>query len=151
MTLILSGREVDCRAAPISRFNSVGFFCGSKPQTETRPPSGTRSPSMISIVLVFPAPLGPSRPNTSPSATEKLRPRTASTSPYLLTRFSTCRTEFAMVVKALWYLRFHHLTHVSSATAARRITSRLRRCHASVLVRDAGSAREPAADGIAPD
>jgi hypothetical protein len=33
------------------------------------------------IVVVFPAPFGPSRPNDSPAATEKLIPRTAWTPP----------------------------------------------------------------------
>ena len=41
-TRILSGREVACRVAPITAFNSFGLFCGSSPHTETRPPSGTR-------------------------------------------------------------------------------------------------------------
>ena len=33
------------------------------------------------IVVVLPAPFGPRNPNTSPGATEKETPRTASTSP----------------------------------------------------------------------
>jgi hypothetical protein len=41
------------------------------------------------IVVVFPAPFGPSKPNTSPSATEKLRLSTAVVSPNFLVRFLT--------------------------------------------------------------
>jgi hypothetical protein len=39
-----------------------------------------RSVISILIVVVLPAPFGPSSPNSSPSATSKLIPRTASTS-----------------------------------------------------------------------
>jgi hypothetical protein len=43
------------------------------------PPDGARSVARIDVV--FPAPLGPSRPKTSPSRTSKLTPATASISP----------------------------------------------------------------------
>ena len=62
------------------------------------PRSGVRMPSRISTVVVFPAPFGPSRPNTSPSSTSKLRPRTASTATPLDRSFcnrpSTCDDGF---------------------------------------------------------
>src|SRR4051812_31139800 len=56
------------------------------PQSVTRPPSGRRRPMTHSSVDVLPAPFGPSRPKTSPSATSNVTPRTASTSPYRLIR-----------------------------------------------------------------
>ena len=43
--------------------------------------AAARYPSRISTVVVLPAPLGPSRPNTSPRRTSNERPRTASTAP----------------------------------------------------------------------
>ena len=43
-----------------------------RPSTETSPPSGLRSPSIISSVVVLPAPLGPRMPNDSPFLTSKL-------------------------------------------------------------------------------
>ena len=42
---------------------------------------GLFSPSSISMVVVLPAPLGPSRPKTSPGRTSKVTPSTARTSP----------------------------------------------------------------------
>ena len=44
------------------------------------PPVGSSSVISILIVVVLPAPLGPSRPNSSPGSIPKLTPRTASTS-----------------------------------------------------------------------
>src|SRR3989304_4788436 len=45
----------------------------------------------IEIVCVLPAPLGPNKPKTSPSSTEKLSPLTASKLPYFFTKLSTSR------------------------------------------------------------
>ena len=47
------------------------------PSTATRPPLRSRKPSRISTVVVLPAPLGPSRPKTSPRRTVNEMPRTA--------------------------------------------------------------------------
>ena len=44
------------------------------------PEVGSSSVISILIVVVLPAPFGPSRPKSSPSPTSKLTPRTASTS-----------------------------------------------------------------------
>jgi hypothetical protein len=44
------------------------------------------SPSQISIVVVFPAPFGPSSPKHSPALTSRSRPSTAFTVPYALWR-----------------------------------------------------------------
>ena len=45
----------------------------SIPNNSTRPSVGRKKPASIFIVVDFPAPLGPRKPNTSPAATEKLR------------------------------------------------------------------------------
>jgi hypothetical protein len=45
------------------------------------------SPASILIVVVLPAPFGPSRPKTSPSAIVRVSPSTAVTSPNLRMRF----------------------------------------------------------------
>src|ERR1700722_19244836 len=78
-------------------FSALTSTPGSRPSTFTSPDVRGRSPSRISTVVVFPAPFGPSNPNTSPGATSKSRPRTAFTSPYDLWRPLTsmaCSTLF---------------------------------------------------------
>src|SRR5258706_10391768 len=57
-----------------------------RPSTCTVPASGWFSPSRISTVVVFPAPLGPSNPKHSPTPIDRSTPSTATTSPSLLTR-----------------------------------------------------------------
>ncbi len=52
----------------------------SWPSTRAEPEVGISSVISILIVVVLPAPFGPSRPKSSPSAISKLTPRTASTS-----------------------------------------------------------------------
>src|SRR4051812_32638308 len=64
----------------------------SWPATRARPPVGRASVQSMWIVVVLPAPLGPRKPNTSPRATSKLTPRTASTSPK---DFTSCSTSIA--------------------------------------------------------
>src|SRR6266536_1327173 len=61
----------------------------SKPATLARPPLGASSVHSTEMVVDLPAPLGPRKPKVSPGATEKLTPRTASTSSKRLTRLST--------------------------------------------------------------
>src|SRR4051794_10624011 len=51
----------------------------------TVPACGLRSPSIISSVVVLPAPLGPSSPKNSPDPTVRLTPSTARVSPYVMT------------------------------------------------------------------
>ena len=51
------------------------------PSSVTSPPSRASSPQTIEMVVVFPAPLGPSRPYVSPSWISRLTPRTASMVP----------------------------------------------------------------------
>ena len=53
------------------------------PATTARPPSGRDNVVRIRIVVVFPAPFGPSSANTLPAATEKLSPSSARTWPAL--------------------------------------------------------------------
>src|SRR5690348_2900136 len=55
------------------------------PSTSTCPASGRVSPSRISIVVVFPAPLGPRSPKHSPRWMVRSSPATAVTSSYFLT------------------------------------------------------------------
>ena len=53
----------------------------SLPSTVTRPPVGGRKPVIMRMVVVLPAPFGPSIPRISPSRTEKEMPSTAVKSP----------------------------------------------------------------------
>ncbi len=52
--------------------------------TRTMPRVGSVSPSSISTVVVLPAPLGPSSPNTSPARIVRSSESTAVKSPYCL-------------------------------------------------------------------
>ncbi len=45
----------------------VGDERTSLPATNASPEEGSRRPQSMRIVVVFPAPLGPRKPNTSPS------------------------------------------------------------------------------------
>src|SRR5947207_203868 len=62
--------------------SSCSSVCQRLPRTSTSPESASRSPSQISIVVVLPAPFGPSRPKHSPVGTVRSRSETARTSPY---------------------------------------------------------------------
>src|ERR1700735_5155066 len=61
----------------------------SYPATIADPELGLLSVHSMLIVVDLPAPLGPRKPNTSAIATWKLIPRTARTSPNVLTRSVT--------------------------------------------------------------
>ena len=67
----------ECRCAAGARSAPVPQF---RPSSSTVPSSGTVSPSQISMVVVFPAPFGPSSPKHSPRATSRSSPSTACTS-----------------------------------------------------------------------
>src|SRR5271168_3764313 len=54
-----------------------------QPATVISPLSGTRMPASMRNIVVLPAPSGPTRLKISPGRTEKLRSRTATTSPKL--------------------------------------------------------------------
>ena len=65
-TVSLSESCVSCSWMP-SRWRSAGASDAQRsPSTSTSPASGSVSPSQISIVVVLPAPFGPSRPKHSP-------------------------------------------------------------------------------------
>src|SRR6202044_735555 len=57
---------------------------GSSPSTSIVPASGRTNPSHISTVVVFPAPLGPNRANTSALCTSRSKFETAVMDPYCL-------------------------------------------------------------------
>src|SRR4051794_7512537 len=90
-------------------FTSAALVATSTPRTIAWPPSGARSPSRISTVVVLPAPFGPSRPKISPAATWKSIPSTATMSPYRLIspRTSTTGSVATERVAAIggWYKR----------------------------------------------
>ena len=54
---------------------------GGRPKSETDPASGVVRPSSMSIVVVLPAPFGPSSATVSPRSMEMSMPRTACTIP----------------------------------------------------------------------
>ena len=54
---------------------------GVDPKSETVPASGRIRPNIMSIVVVLPAPLGPSRASVSPGLIVRSMPRTALTTP----------------------------------------------------------------------
>src|SRR5213596_2819679 len=64
----------------------------SYPRTSACPPVGFRRHSKISTVVVFPAPFGPRKANTSPFVRLNDIPLTATLSPYFFERLSTCTT-----------------------------------------------------------
>src|SRR6185437_5131899 len=64
-----------------------------RPRTSTSPLSATVSPSQISIVVVLPAPLGPSRPKHSPDCTSRSIESTAMTFAYDLRSERRARAE----------------------------------------------------------
>jgi len=60
---------------------AIGCLTTSKPASRADPLVGLMVVVSIPMVVDLPAPFGPSRPNTSPGATWKSMPRTASTPP----------------------------------------------------------------------
>src|ERR1700761_1945463 len=63
----------------------------SIPVIAMRPLVGSRTPRIILMVVVFPAPLGPSRPRISCVPSSKESPSTATSFPYCFERFATAR------------------------------------------------------------
>src|SRR3981081_2449828 len=59
------------------------------PPTEASPASAELSVARIRIVVVLPAPLGPTKPKISPFGTVKVTSSSATWPPYALCRFST--------------------------------------------------------------
>src|SRR5438128_987008 len=60
---------------------ATGSAATSTPPTRTRPVEGRRYPVITRMVVVLPAPLGPSSPSTSPAPMSKLTSVMASTRP----------------------------------------------------------------------
>src|SRR5689334_12278075 len=71
-----------------------------RPSTVIVPLSAVRSPSIISMVVDLPAPLGPSIPKISPSATLRLMPSTALVWPYVLRRSSATIAQDSLLIFA---------------------------------------------------
>src|SRR5690348_4217829 len=76
----------DCSITPTRGRRARASVTGSSPSTVTRPASGRRYPSQISMVVVLPAPFGPSTAVTAPRCARRLSPSTAAVCPYRLTR-----------------------------------------------------------------
>ncbi len=70
------------RSAGRARRRAGAFEAHRSPSTSTSPASGAVSPSQNSIVVVLPAPFGPSRPKHSPAWTSSAILLTATTSSY---------------------------------------------------------------------
>jgi hypothetical protein len=77
VTVSWASRLVVCRTSPILDRQARPPVRGSAPSTWTVPAVGARNPSRISIVVVLPAPFGPSSAVTCPEATSKLTSCTA--------------------------------------------------------------------------
>jgi hypothetical protein len=69
--------DSSCGTYPISLRTSIGWAAASTPKTATVPSSGFSRVVSIRMVVVLPAPLGPSRPNVSPAAICRSTPSTA--------------------------------------------------------------------------
>ena len=101
-----SSTEAYCPVTPSSWRMTWGCRRTSTPNSWASPPSiGSRVASICSIV-VLPAPLGPSTPNTSPRCTSRSMPSTARTSPKVLTSPRAC-TAASEVGKRSWW-SWHH-------------------------------------------
>ena len=69
----------------------------SCPSTRALPPSGASSVASMRIVVVLPAPFGPSTPYTEPRRTARSTPSTARTSPKVLTRPEASIARFVVI------------------------------------------------------
>ncbi len=84
-----SSAVYSCGTTPITFLTSLSCFPTSKPKTDALPSVGFRIVISMLIVVVFPAPLGPRKPNISPSATWKETLSTATSCPKFLDSSST--------------------------------------------------------------
>ena len=71
-------------------------LAGEAPSSRTVPSSGRSRPSSMSMVVDFPAPLGPRSATTSPRRMVRSRPSTAVTAPKRLVRPVNCTAGFVM-------------------------------------------------------
>src|SRR5438874_6320217 len=89
---------------------SVRSFSTSNPSSRTEPDVGSVSPSSIWMVVVLPAPLGPSRAHTWPRGTAKVSPSTAATVP----------KDFLSSVTSMAGERTRHLLDADNGNRSRR-------------------------------
>src|SRR5664280_449567 len=103
---------MDCRTP-------LGSRTMSKPLTRADPEVGGTSVVNIRISVDLPAPFGPSKPNTSPCSTEKLKASTATKSPKRLVRFSTSMSNMVSRLRcgSLRCLRECHISRHSHSHA----------------------------------
>ena len=87
-----ASRVAVCMARPSRLRTSPGSAVTSYPATRAPPEVGLSNVDRMRMVVVFPAPLGPRKPNSSPRSTSKLTSSTARDSPYTLTRSWTSMT-----------------------------------------------------------
>ena len=87
----------------------TGSVTASMPRTVAVPLVGRVCPVSILIIVVFPDPFGPSRPNSAPFSTASETLSTATTSPYLFVRFFASSTTvitrsglFILTCERLW-------------------------------------------------
>src|SRR6266540_3497039 len=74
---------------------------GSRPSTRTSPASGRRNPSQISIVVVLPAPFGPSNATISPRATVSDKPVTSRRALYVQGRAARVGVDILLPAQCL--------------------------------------------------
>src|SRR5580658_8178610 len=87
---VSSGSTVrSCGTQPTWARTAIGWAVTSSPATRAVPPVGRSSVSRMRMVVVLPAPFGPSRPKISPRPTSKLAPSSALVVPKSLVRPTT--------------------------------------------------------------
>ena len=92
---VLPCRQVRVQRDVLGNQADVGLaacWSGARRARATDPASGSSSPAIIEMVVVLPAPLGPSRPYVSPGRDLERHPSTAVCSPNRRTRSLTSRT-----------------------------------------------------------
>src|SRR3954466_6134737 len=101
---------------------------GCIPRTSTSPVVGRDRPRIMSIVVVFPAPLGPRNATISPGSISRSMPRTACTRPKsLVTPPSRTAGVFCVVMRPAWSSRVPHppiARHDSPVTSVRQFADR---------------------------
>ena len=97
----ISSTVAACPVRPMLRRTASGSAMTSCPAMRAVPLVGGDSVVIMRTVVVFPAPLGPSRPRTEPWPTVKLTPSTAVKSPKRLTRSMA-----SMAMSASWVGRW---------------------------------------------
>ncbi len=80
---------ISCGTTPRLAFAASGSFVTECPIMEASPLVGASKPESIEIVVLFPAPFGPSRLNTSPESALNFASCTACRSPNDFLRFLT--------------------------------------------------------------